>query len=349
MKRILLFSLMIVLVSVSLIFPEKLGTLPGILKPEMVVVSDGEVFCLQGAEVFIYSLKDLTLTGKIGKKGEGPGEVKVLPFFSNNILVYPDYILVESTDKLVYFSREGKYLKEQRCFPLTINLIPVGKNFVAKTAVQDENRRSFGAVTVYNSNLDKIKELYRQEYAQQGANFNMIPDSLNIWAAEDKIFIDKSPEGFVIDVFDSEGKMLYRVEKKYEKIKVTDAHKKAVLDVFKSERFVKLQGWENIKRRLKFHYPDYFPAIRDFLIVGKKIYVRTFRINENTNEQEFIIMDLKGNILKTLYLPQTTGPQHTTKMVGMSPRFYSIANNRFYYLVENEDEETWELYVKDIK
>jgi len=79
------------------------------------------------------------------------------------------------------------------------------------------------------------------------------------------------------------------------------------------------------------------------------MYVRTSRINENTDEQEFIIMDLKGNILKTLYLPQTANPQHFVKMMGMTPRFYSIANNRFYYLVENEEEETWELHVKDIK
>ena len=69
MKKILLFGLIVVLVSISLIFPEKLGKLPGTLNPEMVVVSDSEVFSLQGAEIFIYSLKDLTLTRKIGKKG----------------------------------------------------------------------------------------------------------------------------------------------------------------------------------------------------------------------------------------------------------------------------------------
>lgn len=349
MKRILLSALMVIVVAVGLLFPGKIGTLPGILNPEMVVVSGDKVFAVQGAEIFTYSLKDLSLTGKFGKKGEGPGEVKVVPVFSNNILVYPDYIFMESMDKLVYFSRDGKFIKEKRCFPLTINLVPVGNNFVGKAAVQDENRKSYGAVTLFNSNVEKIKELYRQEYAQQGANINLIPDSLNIWAADDKLFIDKSPEGFVIDVYDREGKKLYRIQNKYEKIKVTGEHKKNIIETFKQERLVKIRGWENVRQSLTFHYPDYFPAIQDFLIADKKIYVRTFKKKADTKEEEYVVMDLKGSILKTLYLPQIKKSEQFVRMIGMDPKFYSITKNKFYYLVENEDEEEWELHVKEIK
>jgi len=67
MKRIL-FSLMAVLVSVGPVFAEKPGTLPGLLNPEMIVVSDDEAFIVQAAEIFTYSLNDLTLTRKVGKK-----------------------------------------------------------------------------------------------------------------------------------------------------------------------------------------------------------------------------------------------------------------------------------------
>jgi len=64
--------------------------------------------------------------------------------------------------------------------------------------------------------------------------------------------------------------MLYRIEKEYEKIKVTDAHKEAVADAFKNERFVKLQGWENVRQRLTFHYPDYSRPFTIFSLLIKK-------------------------------------------------------------------------------
>jgi len=178
----------------------------------------------------------------------------------------------------------------------------------------------------------------------------MIPDALTLWVCDDKIFVDESPKGFFIEVFDSEGNKLYHIEKSYQKFKVTEEHQKDILERFKSDRLVKIQGWERIKRSYqKFHYPEYFPAIQNLVVVDKKIYVQNLKKKHDSKEEEFIIMDLKGNTLKILSLPVTQKPHLYFRMTGLGPKFFTIAHDKCYYLVENEDEEEWELHVTDIK
>lgn len=77
MKRIIsLILLILILLLVRAVFPVNRGIVPGVLKPEMIRVLDDELFVVEGAAVWIYSLKDLKLKRKIGRQGEGPGELK---------------------------------------------------------------------------------------------------------------------------------------------------------------------------------------------------------------------------------------------------------------------------------
>jgi hypothetical protein len=36
-------------------------------------------------------------------------------------------------------------------------------------------------------------------------------------------------------------------------------------------------------------------------------------------------------------------------LVGRAAKFYKIYNNKFYYLLENEEEEEWEIHVEPLK
>ncbi len=60
-------------------------------------------------------------------------------------------------------------------------------------------------------------------------------------------------------------------------------------------------------------------------------------------------MDLKGNILKTVYLPGVKEPGVFSEMIGRPAKFYKIYKNKFYYLQENEAEEEWEVHVEPIQ
>ena len=54
-------------------------------------------------------------------------------------------------------------------------------------------------------------------------------------------------------------------------------------------------------------------------------------------KEEYIILDLKGNFLKKVFLPETPSI------------LAAIYNNKFYSLKDNEEKEEWELHCLDIK
>jgi hypothetical protein len=74
-------------------------------------------------------------------------------------------------------------------------------------------------------------------------------------------------------------------------------------------------------------------------------YVQTYKAKEN--KEEYVIMDLKGNIIKRVYIQKFDNVTLTGKMLGT--KLHTIYNDKLYYLVENEDEEEWELHVEEIK
>jgi hypothetical protein len=70
-----------------------------------------------------------------------------------------------------------------------------------------------------------------------------------------------------------------------------------------------------------------------------RIYVFTFK--KAGEETECIILDLAGKEQKTIFVPL---PEN----YGGFQYPYDIRDNYFFGLVENEDEETWELHIKNL-
>jgi hypothetical protein len=351
---------LIVLMCVSYGFTVKLGVLPEIMKPGMIDVQGNELFIMEGATINVYSLKDLSFIKKFGKRGEGPGELKVRPGWRNTIIAYPDHILAECNDKIIFFSKQGKLLKEKRKSELAALFIPVGKYFVAKRYYMDaKTRLQYMRIVLFDQELKEIKELYRQKWFQQlrpnkfsreSFEIRLFSDYTNFTVFDDKIFIEESPKGFFIEVFDSEGKKLYQIEKEYEKIKVTDVHKKAAVAELRQDektgRMTKMVGsWNELLKYMNVLFPEFKPAIDDFFVRDNKIYVQTF--SQKDNKIKYIITDLDGKFLDEVYLPITRKPGSEERLQGA--RFHVINHNKLYYLVENEDSEEWELHVEEIK
>ena len=231
----------------------------------------------------------------------------------------------------------------------------MGKNFVGKKAKRDpEQKTMFVVIALYDSEGRLIKELYRQKFAQQVSGRNvtiqLFSDLLNFQVWDNKIFIEKSPEGFLIDVFDSNGKELYQIKREYEKIKVTDAHKEAALNEIKEDPTIKRRikqfgSWENLLKMMKFTFPEFIPPIQNIEIADGRIYARTFQKKNNT--EEYIVMDLAGKMLKKTYIPRVHPPSLKDQLIGVKKAV--IRNDKLYYLKENEEQEVWELHVYEIK
>ncbi len=103
MKKWLIFFLIIMVCSLT--FAEKLGVLTEVLTPEMIEVSENEIYIVEGSSIFMYSIKDLSFIRKFGKKGEGPGELKVNPSITNILVIPGDSLLFMSMEKAIRFAK----------------------------------------------------------------------------------------------------------------------------------------------------------------------------------------------------------------------------------------------------
>lgn len=347
MKKIITPCLIGLLLSLSL-SAKKLGTLSDILKPELIKVSGEKLCVLEGASISIFSIKDLKRIITFGKQGEGPGEMMATPFVSNNLSVYPDYLFVDGINKVIYYTYDGKMIREKRKNPQLIRLYPVGKNLVGGRFLTDEKQRIFTAVKLFDENLDEKKELYREQTFISQGNLNPVEDSIHFAVYDDKIFIEESRKGFVIEIFDANGNKISTIEKKeMEPITFTESHKKVIIEDIKSDPLIKFSGgWQEAKKRLNINYPDTFPLIKNIITANNKIYIQTFK--EKDNKVEYIVLDFKGKILKSGFLPKVVESTFSSRLLGRVTQFFDIENDKFYYLYENEDEEEWEVHVEEI-
>jgi hypothetical protein len=325
------------------------------MKPDNITVYGSELYVVAGAEISVYSLNDLGLIRKFGKKGDGTGELQVIPnIYYNRVVVTPTTILVESFNKVIFFSKEGKPVKEKEKIEQIAQTVPVGENFAVEKFAPGADGAIYSVIALYNPDMEQVKELYRQKFVQQGTpgavKLDMVMDFVDFKVYEDKIFIEESAGGFVIEVFDGKGEKSYRIEHEYEKINVTAEHKEAIIRRFKNDPSIVEQGkvfggWEGIKKLFTMKFPGTFPAIRGLEVSGGKLYARTFKVVEN--KDEYVIMDLKGKIIKRVYVPAFENVSITGELLGA--KLHTLQNDRLYYLVGNEAGEAWDLYVEETR
>jgi hypothetical protein len=211
----ILFYLFLILISTANALPvENLGVLDGVLKPSTIDIQKDRLFVMDTEQVRVYSMKDLSLIKSFGKKGEGPGEYKIHPDIPLSLKAFNDFLIVESIDKLSYFSLDGKYLKEKRKSPLLGKISQIGKNYIGRRIIHPQDgSHSTSAIKIYDHNFNEIRELYKQKFLRQGAypNFRWIlgKECLLYQVADNKIFVEKSDKDFLIDVYDFKGNLSY--------------------------------------------------------------------------------------------------------------------------------------------
>ena len=336
MKKNILF-LVLSIAAVSILVGEVV-LLPDILNPETIVVDQDRVLITEFPHVYIYSLKDFKLIKKFGKEGEGPQE------FSGyvNVQPHPDkpgYIVANSRMKVSFFTDKGEFVKEIRSKAgiFGSRYTPLGENYTAYGVAMDKDI-VLRKIDIYNSNLEKVKEVARWVRAMQ------LPKSLKpldtdmeggeFRIFDKKIFLLLRDEG-TIEVFDHNGKTLLKIAHKYDRVPVTADDIKRYNHFYETDN-ISREFYKNNKALFK--YPSNFPAARSMRVTDNKIYILTNKREEGKNE--FVILDTGGKFLKKIMA--------TFKNVNLRvPYPFAISNGILYQLVENEDEE-WELHIHEL-
>jgi hypothetical protein len=269
------------------------------------------------------------------------------------MVILQENVMLEGLDKIIFFSKQGRLQKEiKKKTLLLVQTIPIKSNFAVHRVriIDREKGVHYNCITLYNPEMEEIKDLYCMKHFYEGQppslKVEMLMDIPHFRVYDDKIFIEESAEGFIIEVFAHQGSKLYQINNPYEKIKFTDTHKNEIIDRFKSDPLVKRGGgWERFSKTSKMIFPDTFPAIKDFEISSGRIHIRTYKTVED--KVEYVVTDLKGKLIKKVYLPRFQASALFEE--GLGVKLYSIQKDKLYYLQENEEKECWDLYVEDIK
>lgn len=346
-----LFFLLPLLLVKSFVFSTTVVPLSDFFNPDSITVDDRQVYITEFPTIYIYSLKDFKLKKKLGRKGEGPQEFNRFALLS----IHGDYLVVSDRNKVITYTKDGDYIKEIKARSIMHwGVRPIGNRFVGKSRGR-ENKIQFDTANLYNANLEKIKKIFMTRFFYQIDGGGKKCDAIEIRGLQFQVFDDKiffkRGKHFIIDVFEPSGKILYTIHHEYEKIKIPEADKKRYHDHFKT-----VQPWKRLYDSLikkEIHFPDFFPAIQMFVVADGKIYALTFK--KEKEKSEFVILDLKGKLLKKVFLPFNQSDEwfhySLTKAISQaSPHAtFTIRNGKLYQLIENEDEETWELHITEIE
>lgn len=325
MFKITLFCFL--LFFVSSLNAVKLTSFTDILNPICIAVDEKNLYVSEQKSIFVYSLNDFKLIRKFGKEGEGPGEFRLNPV----VKVRKNGIFIHTFIKFCLFSKDGKLINEKRIsLDMLSNIDVLGNYYVMQKGTFKEKPQFLTEICIYNQDLKKIKTLYQgkgKRLEKQKLRIRLINPTVKFQCWSNKIFIANCNKGFFIEAFDINGNSLYSIKKKLKKIRISESYKiKRKEDFLK--KFTVSQRSSPVFKKIVFEFPDYFPPIQDFIIKDNKMYVKTYGMEKG--KEEYLVLDLMGVFLKKLYLPK------------VKTSFSTFKNNKFYYLMENEDTEEWE-------
>jgi hypothetical protein len=306
-------------------------TLMGLNRPAEISIDKDQIYIADKEKVHIFALKDYQWVKSFGNKGEGPKEFKFQ--ISIDINTQTDNIIVESQDKLSFFTKKGQFIKEIRLTGAG-GCRPLGNGFVATSRTFIQNSR-YSTLNFFNEKLEKTGQIYKSIIQPSGKKIRFLSRAWKYITTKDKVFISAKKD-FVVDVIDITGKKLFSITRDYERIKIDRSFVNNFFAWVKKNRPPQL--YEGMKRL--FEFPDYLPAIFDIIIDKDILYVITYKRKKEMNE--VFLYTTAGKFIKTLDIP-------LYKDHPIDPLPYTLHDGKIFQLIDNAETEEWELRITPIK
>lgn len=320
--------------------------LPGLQRPTDLIISEEIIYVMDGAMIKTFNHKGESLFA-FARKGEGPGEIKSGPFYTNSISLHEGNIVIDSLDKLITYSPRGKYIGEKRKGRfLALQVKPVGDAYLVKRVDRSDKKTEWITLEIYDSSMKKLKEIARQRSNIQFSSVQMIPDSPHFCIIGDRIYVERSDKGSVVEIFNSRGEKKGALHVKLKPGAVHEEDKRNSMERYRNDSLVKQIGFENLRKRIQFDFPENFPAFSDILQHNGRPVVKTF--HQKKGKIQYLHLDSKGNILNDWMLPVTWEGEMISHLNGVEPKLYTFHNKSFYYLLENPESEEFELHKRNI-
>jgi len=250
------------------------------------VNSNGDIYAIDAssAQIRVFDSHGQYLRS-IGRKGQGPGEMQ-MPMFAQitsqgEIAVY-DYL----TQRLIFFSLEGKYLKQASSARLRYPVLPlrldsqgniVGVQIMAPPPVGGKD------IGKYDPNFE-LKFMIAQEEQNNNlkrGEFDIAMPTPLCAVSPNDIIVWGNSITYELNVLSSEGKKIRAIRKKHDRLAMTAAFRA------KSEKELS----ELVASGIKINFPDRFPAFMDISADDRNwLWVRTYEPVEG--EEDFYYFDI---------------------------------------------------------
>jgi len=330
---------------------KKLGALPLGIDPDSVDFTASEMFVLSGGTIAVYSLPDLTFKRTFCGAGRGAGLLSPRHQWDQTVRVVSGKIMAEDDNKIIFFTPDGRLLEEKAKPENTTWFIPVGKGYAAKSMIVTGNPPLQEIrIVLYDADLKETKEIFRQKWFQQrtpkGFETEYPGDLLHFAVAGDKIFVEKSPEGALVCVFDADGREVATAKSAWSPIPVTAADREHTMAMLRGEKRVATMiamtgSWEKLREIWSIVFTEFTPALREVQAYGDAALVRTFR--QQGDEAQFLLIDARGRIFKDVLLPVGADAETEARVCGTA--FFKIVDGRVYFLRPDPDSGLWGVYV----
>jgi hypothetical protein len=290
------------------------------------MIDDSQVYVWDKflCKVNIYSKDNMKKVAHFGKKGEGPGEFRVI----NSSYLDNECIYINAYPKLCIFSKDGKLLEEKRSSFEIGSFMPIGNHFIGKKHPFTPPAQNSKVIYVlFDSSLKKIKEIFEAEYMREVTDIN--PSKMKVlWFKDccrgvvykDRFYVAATNRGFFFTVFDGEGNKLYEIQKHYQKRKITKEIKETLLNNVRKDYGD--EGWKSFAALREIVFPEYFPAFVNFAIDDNCIYVFKYPLHK-ARTLEVLVLDLHGNFVKRMSLP-------ANYWKGLEENMFYLYNGRLY-------------------
>lgn len=297
------------------------------------VDNDGNIYILDRKE---RKVKIFDRTGKFlkqfGKEGQGPGEMSMplsIQITSNKELVVADAL----NQRLSFYSLQGEFLRAlstAKALGLSLPVVDSQGNIVGQqivppasgeTKVMQEARKYDGEL----NSLFTIASIDISSVIQGKIN----PFQFIIFyqlGKDDSIFFNNLDE-YEIKVLNSEGKLVKRILKDYDPVKVTEKDKE--------EFFERLPGEAGpVKDRIEF--PKEYPPYQNFTLDEQgRLFVRTFERGKKEREFFYDVFDPEG-----LYIAKI--PFKGDPRVWKAQRLYAVDEDEDGYQILRVFNVHWE-------
>ncbi len=313
--------------------------LTDIMKPENIAVDDNQLYISEGGSVFIFSLSDYKLVKKFGSKGSGPQEFQLPGQMKLIVDARTDKIIINSLNKISFFSKQGEFINEIRSQSFAYLVRPLGDSLVGLGSAAD-SKAYYTVINLYDSKFAKTKELFRvvnDVVSPTRKGYKLVNQTIFFDTHKDKLFFTGNSDS-AIDIYDQSIKKIGSIQVNVKKKKVSQEFKDMLLNFIKTNPETK----DRFEQMKPITFADYFPTILNLYVEDDVVYIITSNIDFKKGTMEVLTYDWKGKLKKKFnVLLKQEAPLRTYPM--------AIHKGKIYQVVENAEEETWQLEVSELK